>query len=183
MSKGGKVYLAGDLHFCDKGIINICNRPFKTVDDMNKQLIYNWNSIIEPNSRIIVNGDLSFTTDEEALREVIRNLTGEIILIKGNHDTFGNKVYMDMGISCVYDYPIIIDDFYVISHEPMFIPEGSPYVNLFSHVHNNPNYKDVSSGGFCTSYERKYMSYKPLEINDIKILIANEVERENLKRG
>ena len=40
------IYFTADTHFFHSNIINLCDRPFKNVDEMNKVLIRNWNSYI-----------------------------------------------------------------------------------------------------------------------------------------
>lgn len=168
MLNENNTFIIGDLHFGDEGIIKICDRPFEDTQEMEDTLISNWNTHRRRNDTIIVNGDLSFTNDKKVLERVIPQLVGHIILIRGNHDTFDKDFYINCGIESVYDFPIAVDDFFIISHEPLFVPEIGPYANIFSHVHTNPNYRDYSGKGFCTSCERKLMNYTPISLKEAK---------------
>ena len=80
----------------------------------------------------------------------------------GNHDGYNIKKYYEAGFEKVYDKPIIYQDFFfILSHKPLYITENMPYVNIFGHVHNNPEYTDYTSNTFCVSCER--INYKPIE--------------------
>ena len=100
------------------------------------------------------------------LQKLIKSLNGKIILIAGNHDKNNLDFYKkECGLE-VYNYPIIIDDFWILSHEPMYVSQQSPYANIFAHVHNNPLYTTVSTRSYCVSAER--ISYKPINFKTIK---------------
>lgn len=44
--KGDRIFFTSDTHFNHSSIIRHCNRPFADVEQMNKVLIENWNSVI-----------------------------------------------------------------------------------------------------------------------------------------
>ena len=41
-----KIWFIADSHFSHKNVIDYCNRPFCSVEEMNSALIYNWNKIV-----------------------------------------------------------------------------------------------------------------------------------------
>ena len=92
--------------------------------------------------------------------------------IVGNHDKGLEDDYRKYGIE-VIEYPIILDGFWILSHEPMYVSEQSPYANIYGHVHNNPMYKTVSSRSYCVSVER--IGYRPIELDKVKreVLASN----------
>ena len=160
-------YFIGDLHLFDEGIIKICNRPFSNAEEMANTLIKNWNGLIKSEDEVYVVGDVaSEGTNWDNVRGIITQLNGTKYLIKGNHDTLKNSTYRKIGFDEAYDKPIIIDGFWIVSHEPMFVTDMSPYANIYAHVHNNPNYTDYSSRGFCVSAERT--NYTPVSMDYIK---------------
>lgn len=170
------LFVIADTHFFDKNIIKIENRPFKSVDDMNKSIIEKWNSIVSEDDEVLVVGDMFYSgvTDNE-VKSIISQLTGKITLIRGNHDTDAIvSVLKSLGVT-VSEYPIIVDGFYMISHEPMYTNMASPYANVFGHVHNNPIYKTISPRGYCVSAER--IEYTPIWMESVKTSILEASEQ------
>ena len=89
----------------------------------------------------------------------------------GNHDIPFVKDLKNNGIE-IYEYPIVFNNFWILSHEPMYVSENSPYANIFGHIHNNPMYLTVSSRSYCVSIERN--GYKPICFDYIKERVRKE---------
>lgn len=152
-------YLIADTHFDDERIIKYENRPFKDVSEMNELIITQWNEIISDNDSIYLLGDIGN-------ENYIKQLKGMKYLVKGNHDTKPNEDYRKAGFVEVYDHPIIIKNFWILSHEPMYVNENMPYANIFGHVHNSPQYKTLSKHHYCISIER--INYKPISFEQVE---------------
>ena len=60
----GKILYTADLHLGHGNIIRLCNRPFYTVDEMNRTIIENWNSCVKPEDDIYIIGDFSYKSKE-----------------------------------------------------------------------------------------------------------------------
>ena len=172
--KEPKIFLIGDTHFMHRNIIKYCNRPFKDVEDMNEQLIKNWNSVVGKNDTVYVVGDFALCGKQKII-EIGQRLNGRKRLVLGNHDQASIATYREAGFEFVYNHSIILDDFYIVSHIPMVgISANAPFANFFAHVHDDPTYKDCSCRSFCISAER--INYTPIWFEDIKALIkAQEV--------
>ena len=78
-------WFTSDTHFGHNGIINYCNRPFSSVEEMNNELIRRWNVCVLPEDTVYHLGDFSFCGLIKT-REILSQLNGKIVLIKGNHD-------------------------------------------------------------------------------------------------
>ena len=164
-----KRWIIADTHFGDDNIRKFENRPFDTVIQMTKSLIERWNEIVSEEDTVYVLGD--FCVESEIKNVLLeKKLNGRIILIVGNHDKGLEDIYREYGVE-VIDYPIILDEFWILSHEPMYVSEQSPYANIFGHVHNNPMYKTVSSRSYCVSAERN--DYYPIDFEDIKLCVKS----------
>ena len=162
---GGNVFFIADMHFGDKSIIDIEGRQFSTVQEMDETIINNWNKTVYKGDTIFILGDLT-AYDKFKTSEIIKKLNGEKILVMGNHDTQTPQWYRECGFSQVIEYPVVYDNFWMLSHEPLYVNNNSPYANIFGHVHNNPMYKTVSTRSYCVSAER--IGYTPISFNDIQ---------------
>jgi len=164
-----RTFFIADTHFGDKSIISYENRPFENIFKMDKTIIDNWNSTVNDEDTVFLLGDFSSYGIEKNI-QICSQLKGRKILVMGNHDTESEKYYFKCGFSSVSRYPIIYENFWILSHEPMYINSNMPYANIFGHVHNNPLYTDYSKQSFCASAER--INYTPIEFNIIKKMIT-----------
>ena len=160
-----KEFAIGDLHFFDENIRRFENRPWANVKEMNDALIFNWNCMVSANDKVFVVGDfisMDYCTEAEAI-DILNQLNGHIVLIAGNHDKPYLDFYRNHNVE-VIEFPIVYHNFWIISHEPMYVTVNSPYANIFAHIHNNPMYQTVSSRSYCVSAER--IGYRPILVKD-----------------
>ena len=80
------------------------------------------------------------------------------ILIMGNHDNWSEQFYRDAGFHTVSRFPILWNDFYLLSHAPLQLSETTPYYNLYGHIHNDSKFIDNATSK-CVSVER--IGYRP----------------------
>ena len=158
----GKIYVISDTHFNHKNIIEYCNRPFKTVEEMNEVLIKNWNDVVSQEDTIICLGDFVLGTKENII-EIGTKLNGHKILILGNHDRGTKLAYKEAGFETVYGEHAIIDfgkDIGIIefSHHRK---DDSHYRNLYGHQHDKP-LDDESHRCVCV----ELYNYKPILLED-----------------
>jgi calcineurin-like phosphoesterase family protein len=172
---GEKIWFIGDTHFNHRMIISYCDRPFATVSEMNEAMIDNWNKVVRKEDKVIMNGDFALSGKDKII-EIGQQLNGRKTLVLGNHDGASLKTYYDAGFEMVSKYPIVVEEFFIVSHKPQYTQENGVYVNIFAHVHGNPAFKDVSSRSFCTSAER--INYTPILFEDIKAQIQAVCDKE-----
>lgn len=154
-------FVIADTHFYHKNIIDYCKRPFNSVEQMNIELIKNWNDFVSNKDTIYVLGDFALT-NKEKIKELCEKLNGKKILIKGNHDNYSNQTYRDCGFYEVSEYPILYKNFFWLSHEPLVLNETTPYANIYGHVHNDEKYHNTLNSK-CVSVERTM--YRPISID------------------
>ena len=74
-----------DPHYGHRGILDYCNRPFSSVEEMDRELIRRWNEVVKPTDEVFVLGDFSFHGSVKT-QQILSQLIGRKVLITGNHD-------------------------------------------------------------------------------------------------
>lgn len=159
-------FVCADLHFFHKNIIRYENRPFADVEDMNRQLIQNWNRVVKKEDIVYVLGDVSFAGSKPT-RDVITQLNGRKMLIMGNHDRSRSPAkWRDLGFEWVSPHPVLIGEFVILMHEPpTYFNAATPYFYIYGHVHGTPAYESYTENTACVSLER--LNYMPALIDDV----------------
>jgi calcineurin-like phosphoesterase family protein len=135
------IWVTADQHFGHANIIKYCNRPFNSVEHMNRVLIDNWNACVDHKDLVYVLGDLCMS--RTVMDRIIPELNGTIILVHGNHDLRANKLKQYTRIIRCCDETTVHDnhrdfDIYMV-HNPM---RASDTMNtLCGHVHDDWLYK------------------------------------------
>lgn len=158
------VYIWSDLHLGHQNIIDYEKRPFSSVEEMDIALIQAWKKTVKSNDIIINLGDFSWKLNKEHITKLVKNLPGYKILIIGNHDRKKSlNWWYDVGFDEVYKYPIIYDDFFILSHESVYVGKEMPYVNIHGHTHgeSTDNIQKIN-----VSVE--VIGYKPIPFDTIK---------------
>lgn len=179
MEELDNIWILSDSHFFHGNIIKYCNRPWnsgkdsdgniivtqKDIEEMNEEMIMRWNSVV-PNDGIVYHlGDFALG-DRNKIKEILPRLNGKINLIMGNHDTKSVDFYYECGFNRVYDHPILLKDFFILSHEPIsFLNKNSCFGNIYGHVHDSDVYKTFSPNSCCVCVERH--DYKPISLKYI----------------
>lgn len=153
-------FFIADTHFNENEILRYENRPFRTTREMNQTIIKNWNMAVKPNDTVFHLGDVGTN-----IESIIPKLNGTKFLIKGNHDTEPNKFYRHVGFKEVYNNPTVLNKFFILSHEPLYVNDNMPYANIFGHIHGNPAYATSSPRTYCVCVER--INYTPIKYEDI----------------
>lgn len=165
------VYIISDLHLEHKNIIKYCSRPFTNVEEMNKRLIDNWNSVVDEKDIIYFLGDFGLGTKEQ-ISQWARQLKGHKKLIKGNHDGRSKEFYQECGFEEVENMIFLFKNQteakydIILSHEPlMILPENT--VNIHGHIHDQQldNKEFDNTKYFNASVEN--IDYKPILLIDV----------------
>lgn len=159
-------FFIADTHFGDESIIRYENRPFKDASEMDAYIMNQWNNKVHPEDVVFVLGDFTVYTDKAKIKQIISSLNGNKILVMGNHDRdFDANEWRECGFSECSPWPIVFKEYFILSHEPLYINSNMPYANIFGHVHGNPAYKDASKQSVCVSAER--INYTPKAFDEL----------------
>jgi len=152
----GRIFVTSDLHFCHNKEFIYAPRGFQNVQEMNKIIISNWNSVITPDDDIYVLGDIMLNDDAEGLR-CLKSLKGNIHIIRGNHDSTSR---MDLYKSCYNVVEVCEGKFlnykgyhFYLSHYPCLssnFDEDKPLnrrmINLCGHYHTQDPWINMDKG-------------------------------------
>lgn len=157
-----KTFFIADTHFFEEPIRLYENRPFENAEAMNEAIIANWNKTVTPEDTVWHLGDFGA---EGCEADILKRLNGRVLLVRGNHDTKPNTYYREAGFAEVYDLPVLYQNFFILSHEPIYVNTNMPYANLFGHVHASPLFKDFSAYHACVCVERT--AYTPVTLEQM----------------
>lgn len=167
------VFFIADTHFGSESIIRYENRPFKTIDEMDECLIEKWNSVVTEADTVYVLGDFSVYEDIKKDEEILSRLQGTKILIMGNHDTHRTPAqWREAGFAECSRWPILYKNFFLLSHEPLYMNSNMPYVNIYGHVHGNASYRTFSPQSACVSVER--LAYTPIRFAAVLLALMEK---------
>ena len=77
------IFVTADDHFGHKNIVEFCDRPFFSVDEMDQTLIDNWNSVVSENDTVWHLSDFTLGDFDQA-RKYFSQLNGKIFIL-ANH--------------------------------------------------------------------------------------------------
>lgn len=136
------IYVTSDTHFCHSNILNLCGRPFNSIQHMNDTLIHNWNACVRHEDEIYILGDFMFHGTGKDANNILRRLNGKKYLIRGNHDKFLNDPEFDASaFEWIKDYYVLDykKEKFVMFHYPILEWQGffRDAFHLYGHVHNS----------------------------------------------
>jgi calcineurin-like phosphoesterase family protein len=158
------IWFISDEHFGHANIIKYCNRPYKDVSHMDDQLLKNINYWVEKDDILYHLGDFALGNKEKIAAYLSRIVCKRNFLILGNHDRYKPTDYMELGFEWATRFPIIYNKFFILSHEPVFLEQNSPYINCYGHIHQN-EYQSPSMNYFNCCVERN--EYLPINFKKI----------------
>lgn len=133
------IWVTSDNHFYHKNIIKYENRPYITVDEMNKDMIRKWNSKVKKNDTVIILGDFILSNDKKLASALIDKLHGKKCLICGNHDKVSNLLAEKFEwVKSYFELKYEGTDF-IMFHYPIKSWNKKHYgsIHLYGHVHSN----------------------------------------------
>jgi len=136
------IYFTADTHFCHNNIIGSCGRPFAAVDEMNRALIDNWNSLVTDRDEIYILGDFMYKGKGKEANIILSKLKGHKYLIKGNHEKYlTDPEFKPEAFAWIKDYYVLKYEGVkiVLFHYPLLSWDGSyrGSIHLYGHVHNS----------------------------------------------
>jgi len=128
------IWCTADQHFFHKNIIEYCSRPFADIDEMHRIIINRHNSLVDEDDLVIMMGDLTIRFGNRyfnVVKEIVEQLNGIKILIRGNHDKWTGSKYREMGFFSVHKKLEVNGVLFI--HEQIGIGHQGPQICGHSH--------------------------------------------------
>ncbi|MCI8273292.1 MAG: hydrolase [Clostridia bacterium] len=163
------IFVTSDLHFGHKNIIKYENRPHNTIEEMDKDLISKWNSVVKENDTVYILGDFSWYKGEQT-NEILKQLNGRKTLIVGNHDEiflkdkkFDKSLFEEI---IMYKQVKHNKKVFVLFHYPIAEYNGkmNGYIHLYGHIHSMNLELEKELGELCHNVGVDRNNYTPVNI-------------------
>lgn len=139
------VCFTADSHFGHARIIELCRRPFVSVEEMDDALVERWNETVAPGDTVWHLGDFTLKGVEEAARYRAR-LNGDIHLVWGNHDRIAVRQASALWASSRPMASIGLDGVHVeLCHFAMRVWDRSHRGSLMLYGHSHGNLRGSQS--------------------------------------
>lgn len=174
------IWLISDTHFFHSNILKftdengelIRGNRFTDVDDMNQQMLENWNSVVKPGDKVYHLGDVMMG-DKEEFKKYWKKLNGHKRLIVGNHDDIKWMAQNEL-FAKIQMWRMFTEFGLLLSHVPIHqsgLRRGAPtdetapmLLNIHGHIHQNPSPTEHHR---CVCVE--HINYTPINIEELRI--------------
>ena len=134
------IYFTSDHHFGHFNIIQYCNRPFTTAEEMDEHLIEMWNKTVTNQDFVYHLGDFTMSKDSNYIKDLLERLNGNKAFVDGNHSSHEfRKAVREHGwlMRSLLDIKIKGYPPITLCHYPMLSWNKSHYgaIQLFGHHH------------------------------------------------
>lgn len=117
-------------------------RPFESVEEMDRMLLQNYNAIVHKDDTVYILGDICHHMKIEDADTLIRKMNGKKYLIRGNHD----KKYDPRLFADIQDFMTISANgqYFALMHYPMLSwpKKNSGSIQLHGHIHARMEYNE-----------------------------------------
>ena len=138
----GKYLFVADEHYGHKNIIKYCDRPFADVDEMDKTLISNHNSVVRQDDMVIHAGDFTLMRKrEDVQKKYVRHLNGKHVFLMGSHDYW----LKGWGVSQIWEtkiqkkYVVVCHYAIGVDNNNFFPLSSTQIINIMEKRPDNPN--------------------------------------------
>lgn len=135
------IWFASDTHFGHENVLRFAERPWESVERMNRALITNINSVVGRYDELYILGDFSFKMSKEAAAKLRKSIKCKHVhLVAGNHDKDWSQP--DFANTFVLEPPIKVLKYegqkFVLCHYPIADWEslGHGAIHLHGHIHS-----------------------------------------------
>jgi len=173
-------YFTSDLHIKHKNILKFTKRPCEDIEQMQEIIITEWNKQITPEDITYHLGDLCFGKPQAAV-DFIKQLNGEIHLLKGNHCNKNLQRELNKLPNVhAYDTPYLEikenGQHIVLCHYPIYCWNRERYGAwmLHGHCHNSfIGHGKMIDVGLDACWEN-YNLFRPISFDEVSVIMQDK---------
>ena len=175
------LWFSSDHHFDHYNIIEYSSRPFKGVFEMNEFMIEEHNKVVRPQDHYYNLGDFSMKRPR-VVRHFLERMNGHKRLVRGNHDLFKTREYIECGWEEIYGSRVL--ERMVFTHIPIHPMSMGRFLGCcHGHIHANKSYDPIMRIDKETqkiSYQPyinlcvEVTNYRPVSLEEVKERIQKE---------
>lgn len=154
------IFVISDTHFGHANIIKYCSRPFSSVEEMNEQLVDNWNKVVKTNDIVYHLGDVYFGENGK----VLERLKGRKRLILGNHDV-GKDKYLQNNFQKIVVWRMFPEFGLLLTHVP--VHESALEIKQLHNVHGHIHEKVLKDHRYI-NVSVEQINYTPISVEEIR---------------
>jgi calcineurin-like phosphoesterase family protein len=180
-----QIWLISDTHLFHRNFLKFTDadgeiiRPFSDVTTMNDLIRERWNSTVKPQDHVYHLGDVALQCSATLCKEFIQSLNGKKRLVRGNHDRFTARQYIEMGFQEIHGLHNLFNVW--LTHAPIHPSNiGRMVGNAHGHIHER-----VSPEGPYLNCSVEATNYFPVDFDAVKKLLVvkrGAWERQGLLR-
>ena len=152
-----KTWFTSDTHFGHQKAIDRDMRPFKNTDEMDNEIIKNWNELVYPDDYVIHLGDFGNF-------DILDKLHGKIYLLPGNWDIGWPKPEQLAGTLASGQTIKVGPEYFAVTHKPLNLDDRDKFY-LFGHIHGS---QKVKRNGINVGQDCHY--FRPINMDTIRYL-------------
>ncbi len=136
---------------------------------MNDKLVSNWNDLVSEEDTVYFLGDLAYGKGSKSTDYWLRQLNGNVVFVKGNHDK-SKKIKFDGTYILEHN-----EHFFFLCHEPFYIPGNWKHWAIYGHYHNNDmvNFPFLDRENKRINVSVELTNFKPVKLDDLIMKIDN----------
>jgi calcineurin-like phosphoesterase family protein len=169
-------FFSADWHLFHNAIIEHTERPWKSPNQMNQQLVYEHNQIVSPADDFWLIGDVCLMSPEYVgrIRKEVEKFNGRKHLVLGNHDDWKAQNYLNAGFTTVHTAMWFEREgfhFYMM-HDPSeyaVIEKDPKAILLCGHIHRL--FKHLLPAKRVINVGVDVWNYRPVPFNSIMNLL------------
>lgn len=172
-----QIFVISDTHFGHANIQNFIlpngerMRPFASVEEMDETMIERWNAVVSPSAHVYHLGDVAM---HKSHVQTAKRLNGKKRLVRGNHDIYPTRTYLEAGFQEIYGVRVFDD--MILSHIPLHIESLKTrwLANVHGHLHNNQPQGHLGPRYYNVCVEM--INYTPISLEDLRVILRKQHE-------